>query len=150
MARKRDQEPVGVAAGIAILALWFHVGLAALEVFFGTFTPDPNLRALSAADALAYTAIAIGLQRRSPAAAVWGVALSALSCGIALDNRNTVLSSQLLILIPLLIVATRPRETEHIEPPGKRRRRVRPEAVWFPAPMDDPILARLRPPRDWD
>lgn len=151
MSRRSEPKPLGVAAGIALVALWFHVGLAALEVLSGGFTPDPNLRFLSGVAGLAYTAVAIGVQRRRPAAAVWGVALSALSCGIALGNRDTVLSSQLLVLIPLIIVATRPREPEHRTPRKPRPGRgERPQAVWFPGPMDDPVLARLRMPRDWD
>ena len=139
-----------MAAGIAIVVLWFQVGVAALEVLFGALTPDPNLRFLSAVAGLVYAAIAIGLQRRSPAAAVWGVALSALSCGIGLGTGQGVLGSQLLILIPLLVVAIKPRRAVRLEPPQpSAHHREGPQAVWFPGPMDDPLLARLRLPRDW-
>lgn len=144
MAAQRAQEPMGGVISIAIVALWFHVGLAALEVLIAAFTPDPNLRFLSAVVGLAYTAVAIGLQRRRPVATVWGIVLSSLAYGIALGNRTAILSSQLLILVPLIVVATRPRGGDRREPGAPRKW---PEPVWFPPPMDDPLLARLRPPR---
>jgi hypothetical protein len=150
MASDREQEPIGVAAAIAIVALWFHIGLATLEVLFAAFTPDPGVRFLSFVGGQAYVAVVIGVQRRRHAA-VWGVALSALFCGAAFGRGNTVFTSQLLVLIPLLVVATKPREPEsHAPRKPRKRNRERPAAVWFPSPMDDPILARTRLPRDWD
>lgn len=147
MARQKEQEPVGAAVGIAIVALWFHIGLAVLAVL-GAFTPDANVRTLSAFWALVGIAVVIGLQRRRPAAIVWGIVLSSLSYGIALGRNAGALSSALLILIPLIIAATKSPASERREPRAPRR--AQRTAVWFPPAMDDPLLARLRPPRDWD
>lgn len=152
MAWKDEREPLGVAEGIALIALWFHIGVAGLEFGFASFTPNAHVRFLSVVGGLTYTAVAIGVQGGRPAAAVWGVALSALYSGVALGNGNTILTSQLFVLIPLLIVATRPRQAAPVDPrrPQEERGRKGVEPVWFPGPMDDPILARLRLPHDWD
>lgn len=156
MAWQDREEPLGGAVIVALIGLWFAIGIAALEGLFAAFTPDPDLRFFSFLWGLAYTGVAIGLLRCSRGAVLWGIALSGFSYLILGITRHIVLSSDLLILIPLVWEVSagymRAGEEKSSDPNWHppRLRRARSEAEWFPPPMDDPLLARLRPPRDWD
>ena len=127
------EEPLGGAVIVALIGLWFAIGLAALEAFFAAFTPDPNLRFFSGLWGLADVAVAIGLQRRRRAAIWWGIGLSGFSYLIQLVTRHVILSTDLLIFVPLLIAAAQSHERERQwVPPPKSPSLGRPRAPWDP------------------
>ena len=97
------RERLGAAMGIAIAAVWLHVALALVfAVAYGSTAGKGALAFLSVLWGTAYVVVAIGLERRHPDARPWGIALSALACGMAFAPGQIALSTQWLILVPLL------------------------------------------------
>ena len=146
----RREERLGAATMIAIAALWLHVALAlVVAALIGGERNGGPTAFLLLLGAAATAAVAIGLQRRHPEARPLGIALSALTYGIQLGH-GAVISSVLLILIPLLVArpataerySVPPASEEGVTPllpprPLPRERRTRLGVPWAPgAPWD--------------
>jgi len=134
-----DEQRLGTAMVIAIVALWFHVALGlALTVAVGS-TPLGGPRVfLGLLWAAVYAAVAIGLQRRHPAARSWGIATTAVAYLIGLAEGRFI-STILIVLIALLIARppVRPTDAGYSRPPVEeesweslRRARWQPREPW--------------------
>jgi hypothetical protein len=138
----RREERLGAATVIAIVALWLHVALALVVAVLVLGNRDGGQWAfLFLLGGAAYAAVAMGLERRHAEARPLGIALAALTYGIQLGH-GTVISSVLLILIPLLVA--RPGTVERYSVPPSSEEGVTPldpltrlGAPWAPgAPWD--------------
>jgi hypothetical protein len=114
----KREERLGAAMGFAIVAVWFHVALSLMFAVGYANTPGKGgLAFLAVLWGAAYVVVAIGLQRRHPDAKPWGIALSALACGMAFAQGEIGFSTQLLILAPLLWARPTGQRVQRYSPP---------------------------------
>lgn len=114
---RRDGDRLPRATVVAIVALWFHVALAAVFLTAGAMglggSAAPEL--FGAIWGVGYALTAIGLQQRYEGARQFGIVAASLSYLFGIVMGGRVISTTLLILVPLLwpqprdAYATRPR-----------------------------------------